>query len=47
MPGVENRIPDYLSRWHLSSVYEKKSNQDLGQNECILDDSVFTFEHDW
>ena len=50
IPGVENRIPDYLSRWQLSSVYEKKfteSNQDLGLNECILDDSVFTFEYDW
>ena len=48
--GVENRTPDYLGKWYLSSVNEKKFtefNEDLILIECILDDSVFTFEHEW
>ena len=30
LPGEENRVPDWLSRWELQSVYREKFYQFLG-----------------
>ena len=48
--GVSNRIPDWLSRWHLkpsykSMFYESVKNEKL--EEYFVDTSLFRFSHDW
>ena len=48
--GIENRIPDFLSRWDLSLTFRKLFFQHVGNqsiHEYKVDDSLFEFSHDW
>lgn len=48
--GVDNRIPDLLSRWHLHDKYRKEfrnMSNFTGFKEVCVSDNLFTFLHDW
>ena len=50
IPGVENRIPDCLSRWNLSDVYETKFREQvkgLHVQEIFVFEGLFKFMHEW
>ena len=46
----ENRIPDYLSRWDSDPKFETlfySSVAGLRLKECVVNDDLFSFTHDW
>ena len=50
LPGVQNRLPDLLSRWSLSAqvqdkFYELTAHRDMVQVE--VNEQMFEFSHDW
>lgn len=48
--GVSNRLPDILSRWHLTHNPEREFMQLIGDRNMIelsLSESVFKFENRW
>ena len=50
IPGVENRIPDCLSRWNLSDVYETKFREQvkgLHVQEVFVFEGLFKFMQEW
>ena len=50
IPGITNRIPDALSRWHIGPQYENQFLElvgDLNVNEVFVYDKLFEFAHDW
>ena len=50
LPGIENRLADYLSRWHLRPDYYSQqffSSLDYELNEVMIDPSNFDFECNW
>ena len=50
IPGVSNRIPDLLSRWHLNAQYRYEFDRvtsGSGWQELMVEDSLFQFSHDW
>lgn len=48
--GVDNRVPDMLSRWSLADSY-KQQFQELTKTEqlkeCLVFPKMFVFSHDW
>lgn len=51
-PGVENRIADLLSRWHMNSSYKEKfynlpNIAVCSCNEKFVYSGLFQFIHDW
>ena len=49
-PGTDNRIPDFLSRWHLGKKYRdnfKKETGDSAKCEIRVHEHMFSFTHDW
>jgi len=49
LAGPENRIADFLTRWHLSNEFKDKFYDSVGCNlqEYIAEDKNFKFTHDW
>ena len=50
IPGLENRIPDWLSRWHLDSKFQKKFRQWNLVNrfsQRTVTDTMLQFSHNW
>lgn len=50
IPGVENRVSDWLSRWHLSHKYADRFWTEMGSRqvrEVQLPGDSFTFINDW
>ena len=50
LPGVDNRLPDLLSRWSLSHRYRDEFFQltsHLAMKECVISDELFEFSHTW
>ena len=50
IPGIENRIPDALSRWHSGSVYRDQfwaEVKGLHVSEVFVYEGLFRFMHDW
>lgn len=50
LAGVDNRIPDMLSRWEISSQARDqflKKNQGLGMKQKFVYAGLFSFSHDW
>ena len=48
--GIENRIPDFLSRWDFSPTLRKllfQHVEDQTIHEYKVADSLFEFSHDW
>ena len=48
--GVENRVPDYLSRWSLQEEFEDKFWCSVGSKpttETYIYPGLFEFSHDW
>ena len=47
--GISNRIPDFLSRFHLDSSYKKKFFKEVGDNFrfCTVPAEFFKFQFDW
>ena len=48
--GRENRLPDWLSRWHLSSEFEKKFNEQVSgkhYTKLKVSEQFFRFQHNW
>lgn len=49
VPGSDNRISDYLSRWHLSDLHRTQFFNSVSSNleEFEVEDSLFSFSHSW
>ena len=50
IPGVENRLPDYLSRWDAAPGFRHKffkATEGLGFTEIPCYPSIFEFSHSW
>ena len=50
IPGIDNRLPDLLSRWGLGAQFQAEFNertQGLDAKECIVDNGLFRFSHVW
>ena len=50
IPGVENRIPDALSRWHSGAQHREafwRQVSGLVVKEVFVYEGLFTFLHDW
>ena len=50
IPGVENRIPDALSRWHTDPRYKQeflKMVNGLSVTEKYVYEGLFDFSHEW
>ena len=49
LAGSENRIADFLSRWHLSNEFKNKfyTSGDCNLHEYIAEDLIFKFTYDW
>ena len=50
IPGIENRIPDALSRWHLGEQHKQQfKSQVLGLEvrQIFVYEGLFEFLHDW
>ena len=49
LAGSENRITDFLSRWHLANEFKDKfyTSVDCNLHEYIAEDLIFKFTHDW
>ncbi|CAG2226402.1 unnamed protein product [Mytilus edulis] len=47
VPGSDNRISDYLSRWHLSDLHRTQFFNSVSSNleEFEVEDSLFSFSH--
>ena len=46
--GEENRIPDWLSRWHLNPAFPQKFYQACpAAVPCEIGEELFQFTHDW
>lgn len=48
--GVENRIPDLLSRWNIAESYQSEFlslTSHLKLFETFADENLFRFQHDW
>ena len=48
--GVNNRIPDYLSRFHLHDKYRKlflEETEGLHKKEVFISEAMYSFEHLW
>ena len=48
--GVDNRIPDFLSRWDLDNSFSEKFFHEIGDGdsfEYCIDDDMFDFCADW
>ena len=47
--GVDNRLADSLSRWHLDGIYKERFIRDggRGMTESMVDPSLFAFTCDW
>ena len=49
LPGVDNRLADYLSRWHLGVFYRDSFMASIRGREfmeVVVDDSLFELEDD-
>ena len=53
-PGVDNRISDYLSRWHTSPIFKDKFFSEVGSSyninnlkQVLVTDALFRFSHNW
>ena len=50
IPGVDNRVPDLLSRWGLGDRFAREFHE-VSKNdelvECYVSDDVFRFNHSW
>ena len=50
IPGVENRIPDALSRWELGEEHRlrfREMSEGMGPKEVYVYPGLFEFTHDW
>ena len=50
VPGVDNRLPDLLSRWHLSAKYEREFHDRTSHiytKQITIRESLFRFSHKW
>lgn len=50
IPGVDNRIPDALSRWHTGQEYQRQFwalTTGMNVHEVFVYDGLFEFMHDW
>ena len=50
IPGIENRIPDSLSRWHLGPEHRqnfKRQVSGLRVKQIYVYEGLFEFLHDW
>ncbi len=50
IPGVDNRLPDLLSRWHKGPEYQTEfleRTQNTESKEIFIYDGLFKFLHDW
>jgi hypothetical protein len=50
IPGLQNRIPDWLSRWHLDAQYQRKFlafNSQAGLQLSQVHPDLFHFSHNW
>jgi len=50
IPGVTNRLPDLLSRWCLSSHAQQeffRLTKGIQLSQCVIQDEIFRFSHDW
>ena len=50
IPGLENRVPDSLSRWDESEHHRKEfweQVKGLDVREVFVYEGLFTFMHDW
>lgn len=50
IPGVSNRVPDALSRWHLGDEYRHKFvrlTSGLDAKEKFVYEGLFQFVNDW
>ena len=47
--GVSNRIPDFLSRFHLDASYRSRFYKEIGGNgiDCTVPVEFFKFQFDW
>ena len=49
--SCDNRISDYLSRWHLDLFYSKEFYAKMKDSFCLkevtVSDDSFKFTHDW
>ena len=49
-PGVENRIPDFLSRWYTGDEFRnkfEKETEGIEVKEVIINPELFVFSHQW
>ena len=50
LPGVENRIPDLLSRWALGKQFREQFWLEVADNpvrQIHVDNKLFRFSHKW
>ena len=50
IPGVQNRIPDALSRWHIGPQYREafwRHVAGLNVREVFVYEGLFEFVHEW
>ena len=50
IPGVDNRLPDLLSRWHKGPEFQSEfasRTQNVSKKEIFIYDGLFSFLHDW
>ena len=48
LPGEENRVADWLSRWHLGEKYQNAFNEyivDSPYEEILINEQVFQFSN--
>ena len=48
--GAENRIPDFLSRWHLDKFYQNQFTKFIAgkpYKEIKVHENFFRFQHNW
>ena len=49
IPGVDNRIPDWLSRWDENQARQqfRKFAQDSGLKHIRISNKLLKYDHDW
>ena len=50
LPGVQNRLPDLLSRWSLSAQVQDRFHQLTAHRDMVqvhVNEQMFEFSHDW
>lgn len=48
IPGVTNRLPDFLSRWTLGESYRRQFRMEAPGFTCrTVRQSLFNYSHDW